>query len=244
MQQNQCKATSSRSANSDEQIKGWILLLLHHDPQDKIKSFTDTRERISGRGTKLFDIRKVFSTRWDRLSRQPGKMSRTGKKKIRGPKSFFPQGEIANLGPFRFFLRDPVGGRFLGSPPGGAVSWLLLSIPSGCAVSWLLLGSPPGGAVWPATWCPRWTTQRLHGCQTEMCQKKLFGAWKVFFPSLPADRPLAIENKTLWPPKSFSSQAQACNRTNARLPRRGRLILMSKLRAESYCFCTMTRKIK
>ena len=65
MQQNQCKATSSRSANSDEQIKGWILLLLHHDPQDKIKSFTDTRERISGRGKKLFDIRKVFSTRWD-----------------------------------------------------------------------------------------------------------------------------------------------------------------------------------
>ena len=181
MQQNQCKATSSRSANSDEQIKGWILLLLHHEPQDKIKSFTDTRERISGRGTKLFDIRKVFPTRWDRLSRQPGKMSRTGKKNFEARKVFFHKVRLPIWVPSGFFLRDPVGGRFLGSPPGGAVSWLLLSIPSGCAVSWLLLGSPPGGAVWPATWRPRWTTQGLHGCQTEMCQKKLFGAWKVFF---------------------------------------------------------------
>ena len=33
-------------------------------------------------------------------------------------------------------------------------------------------------------------------------ENKFFGAWKVFFPSLPADRPLAIENKTFWGLKS------------------------------------------
>ena len=83
------------------------------------------------------------------------------------------------------------------------------------------------------------------------------GPEKFFFPSLPADRPLAIENKTFWglksffsflacwpasgPQKSFSSQAQACNRTNARLPRRGRLILMSKLRADLANSCNLPR---
>ena len=56
-----------------------------------------------------------------------GKCPGQEKLTFRCPKSFFPQGEIANLGPFRFFLRDPLGARFLGSPPGGAVSWLLLS---------------------------------------------------------------------------------------------------------------------
>ena len=154
MQQNQCKATSSRSANSDEQIKGWILLLLHHEPQDKIKSFTDTRERISGRGTKLFDIRKVFSTRWDRLSRQPGKMSRTGKKKFDIRQVFFHKVRLPIWVPSVFFA----------GPCWGSVPWI-----------------PSRGCVWPATWRPRWTTQRLHGCQTECVKKKLFGAWKSFF---------------------------------------------------------------
>ena len=122
MQQNQCKATSSRSANSDEQIKGWILLLLHHEPQDKIKSFTDTRERISGRGTKLFDIRKVFPTRWDRLSRQPGKMSRTGKKNFSRPEKFFSTRWDCQFGSLPVFFAGPCW---------GSVPW----IPSrGCGV--------------------------------------------------------------------------------------------------------------
>ena len=44
----------------------WILLLLHHEPQDKIKSFT----------------------------RHPGENIREGDKTFRHPKSFFSQGEI------------------------------------------------------------------------------------------------------------------------------------------------------
>ena len=196
MQQNQCKATSSRSANSDEQIKGWILLLLHHEPQDKIKSFTDTRERISGRGTKLFDIRKVFSTRWDRLSRQPGKMSRTGKKNFDIRQVFSTRWDC-QFGSLPVFFCGTLLGVGSLDPLQGVR----------CDPQHGALGGRLRG----------FTAARLK------CVKKNFLGPDFFFPSLPADRPLAIENKTLWPPKSFSSQAQACNRTNARLPRRGRL---------------------
>ena len=148
-----------------------------------------------------------------------GKCPGQEKLTFRCPKSFFPQGEIANLGPFRFFFAGPSWGSVpwipsrgcgvlvapfdplrgcgvlvgpwipsqvrclgcsFGSPPGGAVSWLLLGscpgvrclggsldpprgcgvlaapwIPSGGAVSWLLLWIPSRGCgVLVAPWIP------------------------------------------------------------------------------------------
>ena len=172
-------------------------------------------------------------------------MSRTGKKNFSRPEKFFSTRWDCQFGSLPVFFcgtllgvgsLDPLQGvRCLGcsfrSPPGVRCLGCSLDPLQGARCD------PQHGAL----------GGRLRGftaARLKCVKKNFLGPEKFFFPSLPADRPLAIENKTFWPPKSFSSQAQACNRTNARLPRRGRLILMSKLRAESYCFCTMTRKIK